>query len=263
MAIELILNEKDSEAHEIIYGESLAHQVEARKNLMTLIDINKKAANDLYVTADETADSAFIFIWVFGIAAVLVALGLGLFISSLINKHLEKAVYMIQEMGKGHLSERLIIDTKDELGVMADTMNQFADDLQKYVIGSMKRISEGDFEFEIPMKDKDDEIAPALNLTTNTLRNLKQETDVMTNWAIDGELEKMMNTNEKFKGGYNEIIKGFINTVKEIVIRVREAEEVLEVLSTGDLTCRMDGDYKGNYKRLQKYVNDLGDSLTK
>jgi len=261
IAIDNVLNMKDGEANEIIYGESLTHQLEARKNLLSLIDVNVKVAEELKQAAEERTNSATIYTMVMAILAVLAALCAILFISSLISKNLNRAVHMIQEMGKGHLSERLNIDTKDELGVMASTMDQFADDLQKYVVGSMKRISVGDFEFEIPLKDKDDEIAPALNLTTNTLRNLKEETDVRTKWAIEGELEKVLSPDDKFKGGYNEIINGFINTVKEIVVRVQEGEIVLEVLSTGDLTCRMKGNYKGNFKKYQEYINNLGASL--
>jgi methyl-accepting chemotaxis protein len=124
----------------------------------------------------------------------------------------------------------------------------------------MKRISEGDFIFEIPVKDKDDEIAPALNSTTKTLKELKKETDIMTAWAKEGELEKRGNA-DKFKGGYNEIIRGFNNTVIEIVTKVREAEKILGILSTGDLTVRMEGEFMGNYKSFQTYINNLANSL--
>ena len=118
------------------------------------------------------------------------ALGLGIFLSKTISKKINKAVLILQELGKGHLGKRLNIDTNDEVGVMAKMMNQFADNLQKFVVGSMIRISEGDFNFELPLKDKDDEITPALNLTTKTLKELKKETDMMTAWAKEGILKK-------------------------------------------------------------------------
>lgn len=258
--ITYILNKHDEQAAEILYVDSFPYMLEARKNLHELININSKIASDLQETSNASANKAVTFLIVFILVSASGALCLSFYVSKTISKKINNAVFMLQELSRGHLGKRLDVDSNDEVGVMAQTMNQFADDLQKYVVGSMKRISEGDFNFDIPMKDKDDEIAPALNLTTNTLREIKTETDLMRKWAADGELDRKGNE-EKFKGGYNEIIMGFNNTIQEIVTGVRQAEKVMEILSTGDLTARMEGDYKGDYKRFQDYVNNLGESL--
>ena len=260
IVIDDILNLQDEQAKEIIYIESLPSMLEARKDLNELINVNTKVANDLHEAANTSAQTAKTNLFIFIMLSVAGALGLGIFLSKTISKKINKAVLILQELGKGHLGKRLNIDTNDEVGVMAKMMNQFADNLQKFVVGSMIRISEGDFNFELPLKDKDDEITPALNLTTKTLKELKKETDMMTAWAKEGVFEKRGNT-DKFKGGYSEIISGFNNTVIEIVTKVRESENILEILSTGDLTARMEGEYKGNYKKLQTYVNNLANSL--
>jgi len=230
--------------------------------LSQLSRIKEQNGKDAYDQSDVVYADAKTYMILLIIGAIGIGLGIGVYISRIISYPLKKTTAMIQEMSKGHLSERLKLNTSDEIGIMSKTMDQFADDLQKSVVGSMKRISEGDFNFDIPLKDEDDEIAPAVNRTTKALKEVKGETDTMTNWAINGELDKRGNA-DKFAGGYNEIIKGFNNTVNEIVTRVSEAEKVLEVLSTGDLTIRMDGEFKGNFKRLQGYVNNLGDSLEK
>jgi methyl-accepting chemotaxis protein len=167
---------------------------------------------------------------------------------------------MIQEIGKGHLSERLKLDLKDEIGVMAAAMDNFADDLENKLVGSMKKIADGDFTFTLEAADNKDEIIPALNTTVKTLNDLKSETDSMTTWAIEGQLDKKGDIN-KFNGGYKSIVEGFNNTVYAIVSKVKETEKVMETLSTGDLTARLNGDFRGNYERLQGYVNNLGASL--
>ncbi len=232
------------------------------ENLITaLVNSKVQLGNEI---SDENARLAgssanyMIFYIVLGIIASLI---LWYLLVSVLVKPFSKVNEMITEMGKGHLGVRLNFQREDEFGNMAVTLDQFANDLQKYVVGSMKRISEGDFSFEIPPKDEKDEIAPALNLTTRTLKELKSETDDMRQNAADGNLEKRGEA-EKFKGGYKTIIEGFNNTIDEIIIRVREAQAIMEQMSQGDLTARMTGEYKGNYKRLQKYVNNLGDSLS-
>ena len=259
-AASLAMESKNDEALSIIFGGALAPLNQSRKCLLDLVDLNVKASKEFNEASVSEAGSVKTQIIFFLVIGVLFAVILGFFISSIISKPLQKTVYMLQEIGKGHLNERLNINLKDEIGVMAAAMNNFADDLQNKVVGSMKRIANGDFNFNITAADDKDEIIPALNTTVKTLNDLKSETDSMTQWAIDGQLDKKGDVN-KFNGGYKTIVEGFNNTVYEIVSKLRETEKVMEVLSTGDLTARMEGDYRGNYARLQSYVNNLGSSL--
>jgi methyl-accepting chemotaxis protein len=251
---------KNEEALNIIYGSALAPLNQSRKNLLDLVDYNVKASKEFNETSVSEASSVKAQIIIFLVIGVLFAVVLGFFISSIISKPLQKTVYMLQEIGKGHLNERLNIDHKDEIGVMAAAMNRFAEDLQNKVIGSMKRIANGDFNFNVEASDNKDEITPAINTTVKTLNELKSETDSMTQWAAEGQLDKKGDLN-KFNGGYKSIVEGFNNTVFEIISKIKETERVIEILSTGDLTARMEGDYRGNYKRLQGYINNLGSSL--
>jgi methyl-accepting chemotaxis protein len=105
----------------------------------------------------------------FGIA---VAVLLGIYISAQISKPLSAAVKMLKEMGSGHLNERLRLDRADEIGVMAKTMDTFAENLQSIVVGTMKKISEGDLSTKISLMDDRDEIGAALKNTTEALRSL-------------------------------------------------------------------------------------------
>ncbi|MDR3628237.1 MAG: methyl-accepting chemotaxis protein [Ignavibacteriaceae bacterium] len=259
-AANLAAQNKNTEALAIIFGSALAPLQQLRKSLNDLAEINAKQAKELNETSSTETSSVKTEIVIIMILGVALAILLGLFITSIISKPLKKTVYMIQEIGKGHLNERLNLDLKDEIGIMAAAMDHFAGDLQDKIIGSMQKIANGDFTFALEAADNKDEIIPALNSTVKTLKDLKTETDSMTKWAEDGELEKKGDIN-KFNGGYKSIIEGFNNTVYAIVSRVRETEKVMETLATGDLTSRLEGDYRGNYKRLQTYVNNLGSSL--
>ncbi len=196
------------------------------------------------------------------IVGALVAVLVGLWITKQIRDPLRKTTAMLQEMGNGHLSGRLKLNTKDEVGVMAATMDQFADDLQKYVVGSMKRISEGDFDFEIPLKDESDEIAPALNGTTKTLEALKAETDKLIKYSVEGRLSERGKA-DNFKGGYREIVVGINDILDAVILPIQEGSDVLKVMAKGDLTARVKGEYKGDHQIIKKSINQLGESLSK
>jgi methyl-accepting chemotaxis protein len=228
--------------------------------LQNIIVENKNIAQASIEAARTQETSASIKLMLFLVIGVAVALGLGFFISGAISKPLSRAVDMLKEMELGHLNQRLNIEDKDELGILAQTMDNFTEKLQSITVG-MGQLSDGDLTVNFPPADELDEIAPVLNKTVETLRDVKYETDKLTNFALDGELDKKGNAS-KFQGGYREIIEGFNNTLDAIVQPMRETENVLEILSTGDLTAKLNGNYKGNFKRLQDYVNNLGGSLS-
>lgn len=84
------------------------------------------------------------------------------FLTESITKPLKKGVQMMAEMKKGHLSNRLDIKRRDEIGLLANAMDEFADHLQKNIIFNMQQISEGNINVAPVVIDEKDEIGPAL-----------------------------------------------------------------------------------------------------
>ena len=137
----------------------------------------------------------------------------GLYISGLISKPLHATVKMITEMGKGHLSGRLRLNRKDEIGVVADTMDKFAEDLQVLLIGTLNRISEGDLTMELPNKDDKDELGAALRRIVHPLRELIiEDGGRVLRSAAQKDLSLRLNGN--YKGDFAKM-KNNINAVME------------------------------------------------
>ncbi len=95
-----------------------------------------------------------------------------------------------------------------------------------------------------------------------TLRDLAQEIETVRSHTAGGDLEKRGDS-QKFRGSYSTILDVFNKTVDEIVVVVKRGQQVMAKISEGDLTARLNGDYKGNYKDLQDYLTALGESLEK
>jgi len=108
----------------------------------------------------------------FLILSVGVSIFLGFYISGLIGKPLNAAINVIAEMGKGHLSGRLNLGRKDEIGVLAKSIDKLSEDLQILHIGTLNRISDGELTVELPSKDGKDEFGAALRRIVNPLREL-------------------------------------------------------------------------------------------
>lgn len=230
----------------------------AISNLETTL-VERARARSEQNTSDAYA--AITRLIVFVLIGVVLAIVMGLFISKIISKPLIRTVAMLKEMGNGHLSERLNIVSKDEIGVMAVTLDQFANDLQKFVVGSMKRISEGDFNFEVPLKYSGDEIAPTLNETTKSLKSLQAETGKLIQYSLNGKLSERANA-DQFNGGFREIVKGINDIMDAVVQPINESGKVLEILAKGNLTARMNGEYKGDYSKIKDNINAMANSFS-
>ncbi len=155
----------------------------------------------------ETVTFVVIVMLLFGAAAVLI----GRYIADGIAKPMKATVNMIHEMEQGHLDTRLRLNRGDEIGVMAKAMDAFADDLQNIVIGTMKKISEGDFSSKIELKNNSDEISRALKNTVESLHELIiDDGGRVLHAAANKDLSQRLNY--QYKGEFAKM-KDSINTV--------------------------------------------------
>lgn len=95
----------------------------------------------------------------------------GFFIIRGITVPLGQGVQMMQELAQGHLSMRLKMDRQDEIGILAGSMDQFAEDLQG-VFDKITKVVSGNLSVQHTPKDSRDEIAQALQGIIEALRGM-------------------------------------------------------------------------------------------
>ena len=197
---------------------------------------------------------------ILGLIMILVISGSVYFITNKITKPINKALEMVSELSKGHLSTRVNSDSNDEFGMMTKAMDEFANKLQVDIVGSMKKIAAGDLNISISAIDSDDEIFPALDQTVNSLKGLIDESKMLIEAATHGKLDTRGNTS-KFSGAYKEIVLGVNTILDEVIKPINEAEIVLSKMSKGDLTASMIGEYQGDYLKFKNNINNLASSF--
>ncbi|MFQ5531583.1 MAG: methyl-accepting chemotaxis protein, partial [Candidatus Nanoarchaeia archaeon] len=129
----------------------------------------------------------------------------------------------------------LVIDSNDEIGQIAENMNKIISDIKVTANSVEKSV--------IVIKDTVDEI------------NLIVES------SINGDLFKRGNE-RRFNGSFKELINGLNNTLEAFNKPIEEQKLVLEKLSSGDLTARMVGNYKGDFLNIKESVNSLAISFS-
>ncbi len=225
-----------------------------------LVDLNRQFADDSNVAAQSEIDQIRLETIIIGIVSSLVGLAVAFWISRGVTERLSKIVRVIDNMKQGNLSVRLHMENQDEIGVLASAMDEFADDLQNIVIGSMKQIADGDLNIEIHPKSSQDEIAPALIQTVDSLRGLVGEAKRLTRAAVSGQLS-VRGDASTFKGGYREVIQGMNNTLDGVTRPLNMASQYVSLMAAGQIPASISEALEGDYDILKNNLNLLSEKL--
>ena len=228
--------------------------------LNKIVEINEKVSSQAVKEAEAAATTAKMTMVVAIGVGIVLALALGFVLSRSITEPLGKGVTMMQEMAKGHLGLRLKMERKDEIGVLARAMDQFADDLQNIAVGTMKKIAAGDLSTDVTAKDGQDEIAPALKATTESLRGLVGEAKLLTKAEVDGRLATRGDAS-KFQGGYRDIVQGVNDCLDAVIGPLNVAAKYVDDISKGNIPSKITDNYNGDFNTIKNNLNQCIDTV--
>ena len=260
--IALVKENKITEAiNSLAAGTALAnYRTQCNEALKTLMDTNLKVAEQIKTDNDNNANAAKTTMIIVTIIGAIIGIGFAIALTRSITGPLGKTVEMIDEMGHGHLGMRLSMDRKDEIGILATSMDTFANNLQHEVIGIMKRLAAGEKVTSVPIMDDRDEIGPALKETADTINDLIEETKTLAHAAEEGNLN-IRGDADKFKGGYRQIIAGINHTLENIIEPVNEAMNLAGAYALGDFSARFSKEVavKGDFIPFKDSLNKIGE----
>lgn len=107
-------------------------------HISDLINLNISLAEKSHIESEELYSSARTFTLVIIVLSVLFNIGLGLTISRLISKPLKEVSKLVEKVSNGDLTETTIIDTKDEIGDLARSINNMVNSLRTTVDGILQ-----------------------------------------------------------------------------------------------------------------------------
>lgn len=175
-------------------------------------------------------------------------------ITFLVSKPIKKTVAMLEELAKGHLSNRLSVKSNDEIGKMAKAMNHFADNLQNDVLGSLKQMAQGDMNIKIEKSDEKDEIAPVVQQTADTVKSIVDETSKIIEAVNEGDLSERCGSAD-YSGSWRTLAEKINTLCDSVSAPIEEARNIIGKLSVNDYTKKVEGQYKGSFKSLADDVN--------
>lgn len=207
-----ILNEMKNHAKAMIEGMTQAKLIYANvtvPNLTTVQQLFKKI--ETQINRNMLTDDAMLEKSTRTLGAVLVislvSLPLGIILAVVIARGilgpLRRTVGMIVEMEQGHLDLRLELDRRDEIGIMAKTMDDFAESLQSDVVDNMEALANGDLTFEVSPRDERDALRTSLHKVARDLTELVNSIKVASVNVSSGS-EAIRSATEEMSQGSSE-----------------------------------------------------------
>jgi methyl-accepting chemotaxis protein len=163
-----------------------------------------------------------------GAMGTVLAPTLGFVLASSIFDPLEGINRQIAAMRQGDLSSRLKMNRKDEMGLLAESLDGFASDLKSDIFSKLSQIAVGDMSARATSRGNNDEMTPAINTIIETLKDFIQEMRHMSAQHDAGDIDVIMPI-EHFHGefrsmasGVNRMVAGHIDVKKKAMACVAE-----------------------------------------
>lgn len=190
---------------------------------------------------------------------VLVALILSTRLASSIGRPLTSCADAARRLALGQVDVPLPERGIGEIGELIQAMRALIANMRAQA-SAAEQVSMGDMSAEVKPASDGDVVGQAMVRAVQSLRLVVTETDELIRAAIDGSLTHRGDS-DRLNGAYKQIVEGLNRTFDAVVAPLLEAADVLKHVSAGDLTVRMQGDYKGDYALLKTSLNTTLDDL--
>lgn len=183
-------------------------------------------------------------------------------ISNHITSSIENSNRLLKDLAMGRLdqNERLTIDSRDELGEMANSVNVLVDELSKKASFS-REIGEGNLNASFDVASEQDSLGHSLLKMRNNLKEVLDETkDVVVQAGEAGDLEKRIQTEGK-QGAWKDLSESVNNLLDSISTPVMAVNEIVNAMAEGDLTKRLRIQMRGDMNKLSTNLNTALDNL--
>ncbi len=139
--IDLSIAGKDAEALALYEGEATSAALTEQEKIDKMVEFNTNEAKRTSEQNASAARGAGRFTFIFALLGMVLAIGLGIFISRIITAPLKQGVEFATAVAGGDLTHRLDMNRSDEIGKLAEALTGLVDELRE-VISKMTAASD-------------------------------------------------------------------------------------------------------------------------
>ncbi|MDQ7817367.1 MAG: methyl-accepting chemotaxis protein [Melioribacteraceae bacterium] len=239
------------------FGEEVGQKLAADFNKVN--NFLKNKGESLNAELSDIVDNSIVVSLIGMLLGTVVFLFSFFKITSMLTKPIEELKKLIVNFSEGDFADVVEVKSRDEFGELSNLLEQMRQG-QQNKIEAANEISNGNLDLQIKVLSEKDTLSKSFKVVMENLNNLIFEIKLITDEIINGKVSTRGNP-DKFYGAFKEIIIGVNTTLDALFTPIKEGVEVLEVMSKGNFTVRVNGNYKGDHRMIANSINSLGDSL--
>ncbi|HML37118.1 MAG TPA: methyl-accepting chemotaxis protein [Bacillota bacterium] len=259
---------KASDAFEVafdsgeIYNDGMSQDQEfgyLMSMFVPVIDSNGKTVAMIGVDMDadavmKRANQMMYYLIITGIIGLIVMSIISrLLIKRIIIKPLKNIVLASDSLAAGDVNVNVDRGSDDEIGQLAQSFQMMVDNIREQA-NAAEMIAAGDLHVEIAPKSDKDILSVSLLNVKQELEKLSDETETLTEAAMEGNLSLRGNADE-FPGAYKNIITGVNSVMDAVVGPLQIAAGYMERISRGDIPPQITDEYYGDFDTIKGNIN--------
>ena len=123
------------------------------------------------------------------------------------------------------------------------------------ILGNMQKYAEGDFSAKLkPLPGGKVLANEIMDSVSGNLSKVKHSVTSLSDLILNGDFSKSFDPTE-FEGDWINLIEGLNHVINAVSGPVNELSNIMTEMSNGNLNVRVEGDYKGKFKKLKDTVN--------
>jgi methyl-accepting chemotaxis protein len=146
---------------------------------------------------------------------------------------------------------------------MNTTSEVFAGILNR-TIEHLEHLADGKVDEQITREYKGEyiRVKQGFNKAFGAVNQMIVDVTMLSNAAVEGKLDIRADA-AKHQGDFRKIVVGVNDTLNAAIKPVQDGSAVLREMAKGDMTARMDGEYRGDHQIIKNSINQVAESLEK
>lgn len=228
--------------------------------LENIIEVKLEDAKVKSTANTAQADTTTVTMIIIIIGAALLAIALGVFLSSIISKPLKKLTEAAETLAVGDIDVKVESKRKDEIGKLMLSFNKMIANIKDQVQATEK-IAGGDLTYTVNVKSDKDLLGKKLVELQDTMTSLLNETDKLIKATQAGKLETRGNA-KAFEGGWGTLVSGVNDLIDAFVAPINVTADYVDRISKGDIPPKITYNYNGDFNLIKVNLNTCIDAVT-
>ncbi|MGD8781791.1 MAG: methyl-accepting chemotaxis protein [Ignavibacteria bacterium] len=219
-----------NEADKIMKGKGLAHVHAEEDSLNKLVEYNVAAGKEIAENNLRVAEKARTTMLIIILVAVMISVMLGMLISKMISTPLKKSIDFAVAISGGDLTQRINVDQKDEIGLLAKSLNGMVNklnDVVENVKAASNNVTSGSQELSSTSQEISQGASEQASAAEEASSSMEQmAANIKQNASNAQETEKiaLKSARDAKQGG--EAVGKTVNAMKEISNKISIIEEI-------------------------------------